>query len=209
MSEAQAEKVLRNLLVDVSHLKELINSCMPRIVELETAVYRGQKRPASDSQEYFSISVRPSSGKEIYLTVSWTDRIGEIKSQLEDHPPDQWGLRFQGIRLEDCSTVVDSGIRPDDTIDLVPRLSRETLSSGRGVWLPFFVKTTGGQVIALEMKSTDLIEAVKRGIQDKDGVPPDQQRLVFAGKQLDDFDKLADYEVQPWSVVYLVLRQRG
>ena len=161
----------------------------------------------------------------VCIVVHWTTGEAQARRRIEDmimRPYDHISRsRFGSLEVQvgRCSSSGSSRSTSSDEVKAaesfgVPRygsnmVARSAVTTRGGTTMQIFVKTLTGNTKMLEVKASDTIENVKAMIKDKEGIPPDQQRLVFAGRQLVQDRTLCEEGVRRHDVVIMCGRLRG
>ncbi|KAJ4956137.1 hypothetical protein NE237_012920 [Protea cynaroides] len=153
------------------------------------------------------ILVKTLDGKTIRFEISSDDTVEHLKSKIEEKegiPSNRQRLIFAGKRLRNGQTLEDYNINKESTIFAIicPSKGGNHIECS-GNEMHIFVKTISGRTILLPVESSDTIGKVKIKIQAREGIPAEQQSLVFNLRQLNDYNTLAEYNICNKASIYL------
>jgi ubiquitin len=152
-------------------------------------------------------------GRTVAISVPRSYKGSELERSLHELgvTVQRCRLSFNGVRIPPDALLLSQGLQTNSTIVLTQSMGSDTLTGPVELGDPghIFIKTLTGKTITIEVRPTDTVDSLKNKVQEKEGIPPDDQRLLFSGTQLKDGKTLGEYRIVKWSTLHLMLRLRG
>lgn len=144
-------------------------------------------------------------GKTFQIDVEPTDKIAEVKTKVQENDPsgispELQRLIFAGRELKDETTIADHNIPGDATLFLVPRIPHKPMK--------ITVKMLTGKTVELDVLASDTVHAVKNKLSTKVEIEPELQRLIYAGKLLEDSQTLTQCNIKEPTLLHMVVKIR-
>ncbi|KAA6379107.1 MAG: putative Ubiquitin [Streblomastix strix] len=159
------------------------------------------------------LTIRDPMGRMIPVNVNGPDESIEFVKlrifQQENIQPFVQNLVYQSQVLDDNRSLQSYQIGEGGIVNLVVKQKENTSNQQEQRQFEIFVKTLTGKTLTLQVRQTDTVLQVKQKIQELERVPPCQQRLVFARREMEDDQSLQDYNVQRDATMHLVMRLQG
>jgi ubiquitin C len=203
-------------------LVPVIDSCVCLAASDPASLLAGQSIEVTELPSPF-VTLKTLTGKSARLDLRGVTTLGELKALVsatlkEGFPPEAQRLIVLGRQLDgDDRTLTELNVPAGATVFLVLRIvppapaagAPSTGAKGTTAEINVEIKTLTGKTIKITTRTADTVEELKEDIRRSEGIPADQQRLIFAGCQMEDGETLARYNICQGSVISLVLRLRG
>eukprot|EP00483_Globobulimina_turgida_P012840 UN12864 len=158
----------------------------------------------------FPITIKTLHGKSITLEVEPNDTIKSIKIQIQDKEdilPQQQRLIAHGKQLNDENTLADYNIHQEETLHLAMKLGwSRSIKLRQSTAKSIYIKTLNGKCITLNVNPNDTIKDIKQNVQQTQGIPVENQRLIFTGQQLMGKLTLSDYNIFDGCTLQIVFK---
>jgi len=202
-------------------LVPVIDRCVCLAASDPASLLSGQTIEVTELPPPF-VTLKTLTGKSARLNLRGVTTLGELKALVsatlkEGFPPEAQRLIVLGRQLDgDDRTLTELNVPAGATVYLilrivppVPAAGVPTGAKGTTAEINVEVKTLTGKTLKITTRTADTVEELKEAIRRLEGIPADQQRLIFAGCQMEDDQTLARYNICQGSVISLVLRLRG